>query len=349
MKQKNIIAQKGAPPNGPPSRRQQRGPPPNVSALYNNSDTNVLPPHTRRHTSYSPSMETTMLKASTGRGVLSPGQVARLKPRGPPPTSPYGMMNTPPSRHAGDVNYPQHQEERGPPGVGNMNINGGRIGPASRGPTPRGPIPKGPSPRGPPPRGPPPQRQPPRNISQGGTPTSFSRMDLPNSGTRTGPEVSSHNQGKNEISHMIFTFTSNKFKHSTLFLFIIDQMSPPAWSNNSQEHQVKTTQQTPKSIGPRTPILNQTIHPKNAPIPTDITQLGPPPSNVKTYAPPFSRNPTKIFGKLVLVLIQGKNLKAGQGTFGRANPLVRVKVGHKEVRTEAHTEGGKNPVSLMVL
>ena len=86
---------------------------------------------------------------------------------------------------------------------------------------------------------------------------------------------------------------------------------------------------------------------RKLPIPTDISQLGPPPSDVKSYAPPFSRNKLKIFGKLVMTVMRGKNLKAGQGTFGRANPYVRIKVGHKEVMTQVHTEGGKNPVRLI--
>lgn len=45
--------------------------------------------------------------------------------------------------------------------------------------------------------------------------------------------------------------------------------------------------------------------------------------------------------------MRGKNLTAGQGTFGRANPFVKIKIGHLEVMTEAHIEGGKNPVSFM--
>jgi hypothetical protein len=105
---------------------------------------------------------------------------------------------------------------------------------------------------------------------------------------------------------------------------------------------------TPKSnIGPRTPHTNRSnLTSKQTKIPTDISHLGPPPADVKTYAPPFNRNPMKIFGKLVMTIMQGNNLKAGQGTFGRANPFVRITIGHKEVVTEAHTEGGKNPVSI---
>lgn len=103
-------------------------------------------------------------------------------------------------------------------------------------------------------------------------------------------------------------------------------------------------------IGPRATLKNQGLSQTNQnnkqtpTIPTDIRQLGPPPSDVQTYASPFAKTPTKIFGKLFMSVKQGKNLKAGQGVFGRANPYVRIKVGHKEVKTEVHIEGGKNPV-----
>ncbi len=104
--------------------------------------------------------------------------------------------------------------------------------------------------------------------------------------------------------------------------------------------------QTPKGIGPRTPVANESLPDKKKPFPTSVSELGPPPADAKSYAPPFSRNSMRIFGKLTVVVIRGKNLKAGQGTFGRANPYVRIKVGHKEVITRVHTEGGKNPVSF---
>ena len=126
-------------------------------------------------------------------------------------------------------------------------------------------------------------------------------------------------------------------------------MTPSAWSNepsNQIKTPLRTPIATPKGIGPRTPMTtNQIQSTKKVAIPTDISQLGPPPANVKSYAPPFSRNPMKKFGKLLLIVMRGKNLKAGQGTFGRANPYVRIKIGQNEVTTEAHTEGGKNPVS----
>lgn len=137
-----------------------------------------------------------------------------------------------------------------------------------------------------------------------------------------------------------------------MYLFVNSfqgQPTPSAWSNRSDYDQTRTPQhvqiQSPNVIRPRTPLTNAPVPTKKPPFPTDISQLGPPPADVKSFAPPFTRNPMKIFGKLVITVIRGKNLKAGQGTFGRANPYVKMKVGNLEVSTEAHIEGGKNPVS----
>ena len=43
-------------------------------------------------------------------------------------------------------------------------------------------------------------------------------------------------------------------------------------------------------------------------------------------------------------MLKGINLKAGQGVFGRADPYVKIKVGNKEVATNPHMDGGRNPV-----
>jgi hypothetical protein len=48
---------------------------------------------------------------------------------------------------------------------------------------------------------------------------------------------------------------------------------------------------------------------------------------------------------LVLKIIKGVNLKAGQGVFGRADPYVILKLGNVNYRTGTHQNGGKNPVS----
>ena len=51
------------------------------------------------------------------------------------------------------------------------------------------------------------------------------------------------------------------------------------------------------------------------------------------------------FGKLLLIVMRGKNLKGGQGVFGRADPYVKVILNGKEMRTKTHSQGGKSPVS----
>lgn len=117
-----------------------------------------------------------------------PNSARGTRPRGPPPTSPYGMMNTPPSIRSGPGSGPVMNNpnlQRGPPNVGNMrtninsnnNNNNNYVGR-------RGSIARGPPPRGPPPSGPPPTRK----FPQGGS--------TPN-GARMGPGRSPHLQGKN--------------------------------------------------------------------------------------------------------------------------------------------------------
>jgi len=76
----------------------------------------------------------------------------------------------------------------------------------------------------------------------------------------------------------------------------------------------------------------------------DVTQLGLPPSDVMSHAPPFSLAPRKPFGKFEIIIVRGKNLKAGQGVFGRADPYVKISLGESNVMTKPDTQGGKNPV-----
>ena len=74
--------------------------------------------------------------------------------------------------------------------------------------------------------------------------------------------------------------------------------------------------------------------------------LGSPPPHIASYAPPFVPGHNEPFGKLVVNIVKGKNLKAGQGVFGKADPYVKMKLGDKEEETSPHLNGGKNPVSL---
>ncbi len=126
------------------------------------------------------------------------GPPGRIRPRGPPPTSPYGMINTPPSRHGSSMNMPASQRGPMPPGSGPLQMSS-RTGEMTnrRGPPPR----RGPIPRGPPPKGPLPNGPPPRNLPHGGTPgrspNLSSRMDYPNTGARVRPgSASSGIQGE---------------------------------------------------------------------------------------------------------------------------------------------------------
>jgi len=84
----------------------------------------------------------------------------------------------------------------------------------------------------------------------------------------------------------------------------------------------------------------------NEPQPTS-NALGKPPPHIHTQVPPIPVQPQHAFGKLVVGIIRGINLKAGQGVFGRADPYVKMKIGDKEFTTTTHKDGGKSPVSAL--
>ena len=79
---------------------------------------------------------------------------------------------------------------------------------------------------------------------------------------------------------------------------------------------------------------NKPIHP---------SPLGKPPPHLSSQAPHMKPQPNHPFGKLIVTIIKGVNLKAGQGVFGRADPFVKLKLGDKEFTTHPHKDGGKNP------
>lgn len=81
-------------------------------------------------------------------------------------------------------------------------------------------------------------------------------------------------------------------------------------------------------------MYNKPIHP---------SPLGKPPPHLSSQAPPLKPKPNHPFGKLIITIIKGVNLKAGQGVFGRADPFVKLKLGDKEFATHPHKNGGKNP------
>jgi hypothetical protein len=257
----------------------------------------------RRHTISQP-------KTPDGIIRLTPNQIAILKPRGPPPISPYGILHTPtsPTRQQQQQNTPR-TKPIGPPNTtssGPTTVSSTSI----RRPPPRGPIPNGP----------PPSRTP--------------RIQSPIASARENIQNSNHHNSSNNTS-------PPRTKHGPL--------SPSEWST-MYKNQFSPSIQNPTNHNNFTERAKQQIqqttpHNSNNNIPTDIRELGPPPSTVKTYSTPFTRNKMKFFGKFILTIMSGKNLKAGQGIMGKANPYVRIKIGHSEVMTEVHTEGGKNPVS----
>ena len=85
-------------------------------------------------------------------------------------------------------------------------------------------------------------------------------------------------------------------------------------------------------------VNNRHLHP---------TPLGKPPPHIHSQTPKITPQPQHAFGKLVVTIIKGLNLKAGQGVFGRADPYVKIKLGDREFTTNAHKNGGKSPVSVL--
>jgi len=69
----------------------------------------------------------------------------------------------------------------------------------------------------------------------------------------------------------------------------------------------------------------------------------PPPQAIVQASVPSAGSAAK-FGKLVVKVVKGIDLKAGQGMFGKADPYVRLKIGGQEQATKPHAQGGKNPV-----
>jgi hypothetical protein len=303
------------------------------------------------------------------------------RPRGPPPSSPYGSMNLPSSGF---------MTVQTPPSMG------GGVGPLGQGPgnVRRGPQPRGPPPRGPPPQGAPQRRHPPgtpmdqaspgrtmgTNMGMGtgedggvygdghrlppqlsgGRSPHMNKMGMDmgmgtgedggvyGDGHRLPPQLSGGrsphmnkmgmgmgtdvevNGGHRMPQHMM---SRDQSPHRNL-----QQATPKAWGvgiNNGSAN-VSETQSMMQTLKG-----NQLISSK---VPTEISQLGPPPDDVTSYAPSFSLDRAKPFGKLALTIVRGKSLKAGQGVFGRANPFVKIKIGNKVMTTEVHPEGGKNPI-----
>lgn len=179
----------------------------------------------------------------------------------------------------------------------------------SQGPGPPGSIIRGPPPRVPLPRGPPPM-----------LPQRFSPP--------TAPAFGGHISNGSAI---------NQIKSVT------EGQLPP--------HVPRGISPPPAQGGPFTPITQRasTVNGNNDYRNDDIEReknskislLVPKVENMKAQQQKVHMSP---FGKMTVKIVQGKNLKAGYGALGKANPFVQIKLGSKEVSTSVHREGGKNPI-----
>lgn len=165
-------------------------------------------------------------------------------------------------------------------------------------------------PRGPPPRGPPPSI-PPRGPPPGGPPGNY--------------------MGRTPV-HLPIDPPSNPQLPKP------SAPAHPGQSNNPPMTPIRNPNFSSSGVTAQ-PLLvnNRPIHP---------TPLGKPPPHIPSEAPPITPKPQHPFGKLVLKIIKGANLKAGQGVFGRADPYVTLKLGDIAYKTRTHQNGGKNPVSV---
>ena len=98
-------------------------------------------------------------------------------------------------------------------------------------------------------------------------------------------------------------------------------------------------QQSSSPMTPTKPGNMRQVHP--------APPIGKPPPHIHSQAPPIAPQPQHAFGKLVVTIVRGLNLKAGQGVFGRADPYVKLRLGDNEVSTNPHKNGGKNPVRFV--
>ena len=111
--------------------------------------------------------------------------------------------------------------------------------------------------------------------------------------------------------------------------------TPAGFSKKNEEHF------THKKELEIIPTASRTAHNSHTP----MRPMGPPPPSVVSHAPSFKLTQMEPFGKLILTIMRGKNLKGGQGVFGRADPYVKIILNGKEKLTKTHSQGGKSPVS----
>lgn len=71
----------------------------------------------------------------------------------------------------------------------------------------------------------------------------------------------------------------------------------------------------------------------------------PPPSSTPSQAiAPPTAPPAPKFGRLIVKVLKGVDLKAGQGMFGKADPYCKLRIGTQEFATKHNAGGGKNPI-----
>jgi hypothetical protein len=306
-------------------------------------------PMSRRHSISNP-IKTRMVDAGGGPPFGGPsGAPVGIRPRGPPPSSPYGAMSSPAS---GAIPI------QTPPSMGGF--NGGPMGQGIGG-IRRGSVPRGPPPKGPPPNGPPQMRFPPGTTMDQASPgAQMGAMNM--GGGIGGGAVGVYGEGQRMPAQMAGGRSPHMNQKMAMEMMGNEKMGVngkgriPEQGIRNQSPQ-RPRQTTPKGWGagnndpagafetrPMQSNLKANRFMSPSPVPTDISQLGPPPDDVTTYAPPFQQDRPKPFGKLAVSIVRGKSLKAGQGTFGRANPFVKIRIGSTEVVTEVHPEGGKNPI-----
>lgn len=248
------------------------------------------------------------------RQGIHQGNLGVARPRGPPPISP---------NHMNAIATPQLGYPTSPT----------RLGPNMRGPPGQGPgMSQGPGPPGSIIRNPPPRVQPPR-----GPPPTLPQRFIP----ATGPTI---NQIRN-LSAM------GQIRGD------IGGQLPPQMSRGLSPPAVQGDQFTPVAKRAASYMGNidnpndDAERQKNSKISLLIQKAEiakAQQQRVHTLPDTDAQSPLQFrmapFGKFTIKIIQGKNLKAGHGVLGKANPFVQIQLGSHEVSTSVHREGGRNPV-----
>ncbi|KAL7549562.1 hypothetical protein ACHAWF_012833 [Thalassiosira exigua] len=229
-----------------------------------------------------------------------------------------------PSAPTGQPSEPRRQSltaapPRGPP------PSRGRLGMPPPGLGPNGPqpeMPRGPAPtppRGPPPKGPPPRGPPGHYLGR----PSVKNPDPPTS--KYPPPSAPPRPGQQSMSHNMSPMPNPQIE-------LTQPSAPPLPSQPMMP--TMTPIRNPNPATQPLIVNNQPMHP---------TPLGKPPPHISSQAPSITPQPQRAFGKLVVTILKGLNLKAGQGVFGRADPYVKLKLGDSEFVSNTHKNGGKNP------